>query len=131
MPSVNTTLGTCPARCHSVSGRKKGASARASSLLGSFLSNSAHAVVYTRLSLFDKKDPSRLLERADAPFLRPETEWQQEGSFSSCEQLAWILLVKQRPCRGVHEIVVGCVVDKKYSSLGDDRWWTPRHGRCL
>ena len=37
-------------------------------------------LVYTTAwALFDKKDPSRLLARAEAPFLRPETAWQRVG----------------------------------------------------
>jgi beta-1,2-mannosidase len=37
-------------------------------------------LVYTTAwALFDKKDPSKLLARAEAPFLRPQTEWQQVG----------------------------------------------------
>ena len=37
-------------------------------------------LVYTTAwALFDKKDPSKLLARAEAPFLRPETEWQRTG----------------------------------------------------
>src|SRR5437868_4829609 len=37
-------------------------------------------LVYTTAwALFDKNDPSKLLARAEAPFLRPETEWQRIG----------------------------------------------------
>lgn len=37
-------------------------------------------LVYTTAwALFDKNDPSRLLARADEPFLRPQTEWQRVG----------------------------------------------------
>jgi len=37
-------------------------------------------LVYTSAwALFDKNDPSKLLARADEPFLRPEKEWQRGG----------------------------------------------------
>jgi predicted GH43/DUF377 family glycosyl hydrolase len=37
-------------------------------------------LVYTTAwALFDKSDPTRLLARAEKPFLRPETEWQRVG----------------------------------------------------
>ncbi|PYY15869.1 MAG: glycosidase [Acidobacteria bacterium] len=37
-------------------------------------------LVYTTAwALFDKNDPSRLLARAEVPFLRPATDWQQVG----------------------------------------------------
>ena len=37
-------------------------------------------LVYTTAwALFDKNDPSKLLARADEPFLRPEKEWQRVG----------------------------------------------------
>lgn len=37
-------------------------------------------LVYTTAwALFDKTDPSKLLSRAEAPFLRPEKEWQRVG----------------------------------------------------
>ena len=37
-------------------------------------------LVYTTAwALFDRKDPSKLLARAEAPFVRPETEWQRVG----------------------------------------------------
>jgi predicted GH43/DUF377 family glycosyl hydrolase len=37
-------------------------------------------LVYTTAwALFDKKDPTKLLARADQPFLRPERDWQHVG----------------------------------------------------
>lgn len=36
-------------------------------------------VYKTAWALFDKNNPSRLVARADAPFLKPETEWQRLG----------------------------------------------------
>ena len=37
-------------------------------------------LIYTTAwALFDKSDPSKLLARADQPFLRPTTEWQRVG----------------------------------------------------
>jgi beta-1,2-mannosidase len=37
-------------------------------------------LIYTTAwALFDKNDPSKLIARADAPFLKPEAEWQRAG----------------------------------------------------
>jgi predicted GH43/DUF377 family glycosyl hydrolase len=37
-------------------------------------------LIYTTgWALFDKNDPTKLIARADAPFLKPETEWQRVG----------------------------------------------------
>ena len=38
-----------------------------------------HLVYSTAWALFDKHDPSKLLARADAPFLKPQTDWQRVG----------------------------------------------------
>jgi len=37
-------------------------------------------LVYTTAwALFDKTDPSKLIARAETPFLRPQTDWQRVG----------------------------------------------------
>jgi len=53
-------------------------------------------VYSTGWALFDKNDPSKLLARADEPFLRPEKEWQRVGQVPNVVFTEGMVKIKER-----------------------------------